>query len=214
MFRKLKIKNIYLFMGILLVILLSLIIFLTGFRYYKQDSRAQELPLLLNSGLFDCQQATIKYILWTEENRELPPIEEILESSGLAWDKQVLSDFSGRNAYKYINETIIRKEDESQAFAFYHKLCERTSGHKVKVYFEEKIDAALDPNSYMEKNKAKIVEIIRLPGTISLSALHNGLPWTVIAGEENINLQLVTKSEAGPNCGKTVLAFPALLEEF
>ncbi len=212
--KKLKTKHIYLISGILLVIFLSLIISLTGFRHYNQDSRAQELPLLLNSGLFDCQQATIKYILWTEESGKLSEIEEVLESSGLAWHKQVLSDFSGKKAYKYLNKAIIEKEDEGRALAFYNKLSERTSDLKVRVYFEEKVDAVLEPNCYLEKNKVKIVQTVQMPGIISLCGFHYDLPLTVKAGRKNINIQLVTKNEAGSNRGKTVLAFPALLEEF
>lgn len=212
--QKVNYLRIYICSGILLLIFLTPTILFADLKYPSRNCQGQEFPLLLNSGLIACEQATIGYIIWTEEMRELPAVEKKLESSGLAWHKLLLSDYSGRNAVKYSTQISMKKENEVQALECYHMLSEQLKGLKVRLYFEERIESALDLDAYLERSRIEAIQKVQTPGITSISGFCKSLPEVVKAGRENVNIQILTKNNVGTGTGKTVLAFPALLEEF
>ena len=211
---KLRDLRIYIFSGVLLVILLTPTILLAEMKYSSQDFREQEIPLLLNSGSVAGEKATVEYILWTEDVSELTKIEKILQSTGLVWHKITLSNYSERNAYQYMAEIEIKKENEEQALEIYHLLTNKIKRIKVRLYFEERVDSALDFDSYLKKSQIDIRQRVQLPDLISISGFHHDLRDVVKAGKQNINIQIMTKKGNESKKGRTVLAIPVLFEEF
>lgn len=211
-----KIKSIrtYIISGILFIILLTPTILLTEMRFSSQDSREQEIPLLLNSGSLAGEKATVKYILWTEDSGESTKIDKILQSSGLVWDKITLSDYAEKKAYKYITQIEIKKENEGQAIGIYTLLFNKIEGIKARLYFEERVDSALDYDSYLTKSKIDIRQRVQLQDLISISGFHHDLLGIVKAGKQDINIQIVTGNGDKSGKGRTVLAIPALFEEY
>lgn len=210
---KVKKLRISLYSGLLLIILLISPIFIE-MNSYTKAKHAREIPLLLNSGLLDSEQALVKFILWTEDSSESYQLEESIRPMGLTWEKQILSDVSGKKAYKYTARMEIGREEEGYIMEIYRQLDEAARGLQARVYLEETTDAKLDPYVYFHQTKIDTVQEAQTSGIISLSGFHPGLLQTVKAGKDKVNIQLLTSKEAGEKQGKTLLAFPAILEEF
>ena len=204
------------FLGLFLLLLLIFTVYSSQFslhQYGQDHSRRQQLPLLLNSGLVCCNQATGQYIIWTEKAGELPAIEKTIQLTGLNWHKQSLSDFFGRNAYKYTAIFQMKKENEGQFVELFKRLNSSFDQQNVKVYFEQRINAFLEPTLYFQQYGIKLCSSIQTDNIQSLTGFYQGMSKPVKAGQAESNVQIVVKGAAGQN-GKTVLAFPALIEEF
>ncbi|NLI91045.1 MAG: hypothetical protein GX434_02220 [Peptococcaceae bacterium] len=173
-----------------------------------------ELPLLLNSGLADCNEAAVKYIVWTEDPGKTDEIENILPSTGLIWQKQILSDFAGKKVFQYMTAQKINEEEERQAFILYHSLYTVSMDGKAQVFFEERVGEAIHAENYFEYNHISRKQNIIINDMMSIGGFDQRLPGGVKAGEDKINIQMVTKGENKTGNGKTVLALPALMEEF
>jgi len=182
-------------------------------KYSQDDSLRQPFPLLLNSGLVYCNQAMGQYIIWTEKAGELPTIEKIIRSTGLNWNKQTLTDFSGKNAYKYTAIFQMKKENEGQYVELFRRLNSSFNQRSVKVYFEQRINAFLEPALYFQHYGIDLLSSVQTDNILSLTGYCQGLGETVNAGGFESNVQMVTRGIEGRE-GKTVLAFPALIEEF
>ncbi|NLP44007.1 MAG: hypothetical protein GX351_05225 [Peptococcaceae bacterium] len=210
-------ENFHLFsIGLFILLLFTFTLYNNQF-YFKQpcqdDFRRQSLPLLLNSGLVHCNQATGQYIIWTEKEKELPAIERTIRLTGLNWKKQSLTDFSGRNAYKYTTIFQIKKENEGQFVELFQRLNSCFKQQNVQVYFEQRINVFLEPTAYFKHYDIGLCNSIQTDNLQSLTGYHKGFSKIVKAGSVESNVQIVAKELDGQN-GKTVLAFPTLLGEF
>lgn len=174
----------------------------------------QELPLLLSSGLVSSTEGSLEYIVWTEEPGTQTYIEKTLEASGLAWNKKVLSDFSGKKVYQYTTEMAIKKEEEKQAVIFYNHLNTMANNGKIKVLLEERIDSRLEAEKYFTENQIAIKQKAAAEDLISISGYDPRIPCAVQAGKDRLNIQIITEKETKTRKGKTILAIPALMEEF
>lgn len=199
-----------------LLLLLSATLTVISIDHMSGASRLKNpgYALLLNSGIVQCEEARINYILWTEDITELPKIEMIISETGLKWEKNVLSNYLGKNAYKYTSTYDIKKENEGQAVEILTSLMHSLDDEKVRVYFEERIDSPLDPAAYFNNNKIELKQKVAEYGLISLSGYSQSLLGDIYSGGEKINVQLVSRSQEGHLQGKSVLAYPVLLEEF
>lgn len=198
-----------------MVLLFLLVLPVIGYAQIKHtNQKASDVPLLLNSGLVQCEEAKGKYILWTEDSEELYWLEKLLQSTGLTWNKELLSDYYGRNAYKYVAVFDIQKENEGLAVEYYYSLHTSLKGTKVRVFFEERIDSALDSLLFFRNYNIPVIQKIQEEEIMSLSGFHRDYSEGVKAGTDQINVQLITRSGKGSGQGRSVLAYPALLEEF
>ncbi|RJE47448.1 MULTISPECIES: hypothetical protein [unclassified Dehalobacter] len=177
-----------------------------------QNNPDKDLVLLLHSGLASCQNARVKYIIWTEDSNSQKEIESILQSSDLLWNKTVLSDFANRTAYRYSAELEIDQDQEINALNTYEVLGLQLSGPETKVYLEESVDQEIDIQRYFKMNTISIIQKTDIPSLYALSGYTQGLGQGVKAGKDTINIQTVTRKYED-NRGRTVLALPALLEE-
>lgn len=177
-----------------------------------QSNPDRNLVLLLHSGLVSCQNAQVKYIIWTEDSSSQKEIENVLQSSGLLWNKAVLSDFANRTAYQYSAELEVDQDQESDVLNTYEVLNLRLSGRETKVYLEESVDQEIDIQRYFKMNIVSIIQETDIPSLYALSGYTWGSGQGIKAGKDTINIQAVTR-KSGDNRGRTVLALPALLEE-
>jgi len=190
---------------IITLLLLTPAILLAENKYQDQNQSAGQFSLLLNSGLTDCQNATVRYIVWTQESRELSGIEEILPETDLLWHKYLLQDFSGNKAWKYVAELNITEKDEREALERYLSLKNKISNQRTKIYFEERVESAIHSGLYFKNNDIKVREKVQ---SLNIESFRGYLQ------ELSDDIQIMSK-ENTPSCqGRTVLAIPVLLEEF
>lgn len=209
----LKIKKLRTFIvsGLLLMVFLTPTILIAAPKYFDQSLR--EEPLILNSDLTAVQEAVVRYFLWTEDCTGLLDLEGILRDSGLAWQKEVLKDFSGNKALKYTAQIKITKEEEGQALDYYHSLYNKMKGLNIQVYFEEKVNDFLDPVSLFYKYSPDFYSRTEASGVTSWTGFHPALPGFTLVEGKKVNFQLLTV-KGSEGTGKTLLAVPALLEDF
>jgi len=175
--------------------------------------KSSTFPLLLASEGIDGTEATVQYIIWTEEQAMVAPIEKKLVRTGLAWNKMRLTDYSGRKAYKYTATLEISKEDEQESFLLYQAL-NTFSGEKTQVFYQESVYSSMRAETFFDRNGIPIIQKVQDHDMLSLSGFDQRLPGKVKAGDDQINIQILKKECNQNNQGKMVLALPALLEEF
>lgn len=179
----------------------------------------ENIPLLLGSGLSDCQTAYARYILWTEEMGEVDNLLKRLEETGLLWKKEILQDTYGRQACKLSAGVIVEKSQEKDLVPkTLNKLGQIIKDSDVKIYFEERIEQEINLEDYFRAVEARTLQSYSTTNLKSLSGYFDGYSQCVQAGEDLINIQILGKKTKEntdfSDSGKTVLALPALLEEF
>lgn len=184
---------------------------ITGIRPNKTQENT--IALLLDSGLTHCQSSRLKYIIWSEELQNQTEIEKILISSGLSWHKEILSDFSGNKALKYSAACSATRETEEDYLDRYHTLYYQLDDSKTKVYLEERIDEAIDIRDYYRTNGITVIQNNTMASITSLTGELWSLPQSIRAGDSRICIQGITKTNTDDQ-GKTIIALPALFEEF
>lgn len=211
--------RINIFGGVLFIILLMLLFIYMRLpnvnKVFGQQGDIQ-LPVILNSDMVTSEEAAIKYIVWSECLDKLPDLEKVLQGTGMIWHKLSLSDFSGRKVYKYTSELNAKKENEAQAIENYFLLVRQLSGLKAKAFFEERVDSLLDYNRFIGQNKIETINSIKTPEMISITGYDMKLPIMAKVGDDKVNIQIISypKNELEGICGKTVIAYPALFEDF
>lgn len=213
---KIKVKVYWQTIAVIISVLLISVLILKpnlSWANVKEMKQENKIPLLLNSEFIDKDQALIHYIVWTEEEKMIPQIEKRLKSTGLSWNKTKLSDYSGRNAYKYSVMINILKEEEKEAFLLYRSL-NTLSGKKTKVFFQETIDTAMDVEAFFNSNHILVTQKIQACDIISLSGFDQRLSNERKISKDTINIQILSKPGKGSQAGKVVLALPSLIEEF
>jgi len=203
-------------MIVALFLLLPAFVVFAGYSYCDCLSATHiARQMLLHSGQFDTRPAAVKYILWSKEEQALQVIEKKLKETGLVWHKNTLKNYAeNKAAFQYSTMQTISKQEEKQALQKYFSLLKEFENLPVRIFFEERVDSNLNLDLYLKENKIEVKEKIRTPDTISITGYIAGLRPTIVAGPKTFNFQLLAKGQAVGSKEQTVLAIPALLEEF
>ncbi|UWG97181.1 hypothetical protein LPY66_20320 [Dehalobacter sp. DCM] len=178
----------------------------------QHDQQEESLiPLLLDSGQTFCQEAQLKYIVWSEELDRQIAIEKILKSSGLTWHKEILCDYSGNTALKYSTQRTVTREAEKEYYKRYNTLCDMLNNSKTKVYLEERIEEVINIQEFYAHYDIKMIDMNVMPVLSSYAGYSERIPYNLQVGESRIAIQGITKSACDQ--AKTIIALPALFEE-
>lgn len=198
---------------ILLLLFLPALLFADLSKLNRGGIYNDNLVLLLNSGLAHCETSVIKYILWTNDCSELETLNNIVESSNYDWQKEVVSDFSGQIIYKFTAEQRMDKEREKLIPKQLNDLEKQIRQRKVLLFFQQEIKEVIDIKKYMTSNKAEdMMNIIETETLRSMTGYSKNIGKAMQSGRADINIQILTNKHR--DRGKTVVAIPALLEDF
>lgn len=192
------------------------------------QSRLDELPvqrdeiqasphLLLNSGLADASEAELRITLWFEQKNEASYLNILnnLPQSEWEWEtvkKEGLSKTEPRQALTIHGHRQINRSQEAEVIAWYTALSKQVQQAGGQAYLDERVASGMDVEAYFSENSI-IPKQWTISGKTSSLAGYSKAPLpSVQAGQDIVNLQLLSRSTVhGEN---TVLAIPALLEEF
>lgn len=171
-----------------------------------------EVPLILNSNVVKTEKAEVIVTLWME-NCEIP--DNILNNKplpGWKWTLKKLSNASGLEAITISGHKVIDKNEERNLYTWYTDMAQKLSQRGCQIYLDERVPQAIDVCSYLSEKKARPAQWSLSNDLISVAAYVKDVPTSVMAGQDQINMQLLSRGKSAE--GQTVLAIPALLEEF
>ncbi|HUX46823.1 MAG TPA: hypothetical protein VMV58_02330 [Desulfosporosinus sp.] len=170
------------------------------------------VPLLLNSGEVQTKKAEFSIILWFE-NGDIPHgILAKRPTSDWIWTSNELQTGSGKVAITISGHQQIDKNEESNLYKWYTTMTQELAKTGGLIYIDERVDQAMDISAYLSKTNALPTQWTLIGNMLSIAAYQNNLLTSVLAGQDRINIQLLSR---GKNTeGRTVLAIPALLKEF
>lgn len=181
-------------------------------------------PLLLNSGLIDVTEAEVQVIFWFEEQSDAQRSsflsEEILSQEGWEWKIKGQGLFESElkqetettqaltiSGYRYINAS-----EEEEILNWFRLISKRIEFQGGKAYLDERVEAGIDAEAYLRQNNFELKQKAISGKTTSLAAWQEGFLPGIQAGQDLINLQVLSRTTS--QGAKTVLAIPVLLEEF
>lgn len=197
---------------IILFILISPSLLFAELYKINNDRVFKDLTLLLNSGLTRCETSNVKYILWTEDRSELSTLNIIVQDSPLVWQKEVISDFRGVKVYKFFSENQVDKEEEKLIPTQLQYIEEQLKGSQILLYFHQQINEKIDVWNYLSLNEIKKTQQTATDKLLSITGYSNTISNVLYSNTFDTNVQLITNNQT--NKGKTILAIPALLEDF
>lgn len=170
------------------------------------------VPLLLNSGEVQTQEAEVSIILWFE-NGDIPPEAWTKRPTpDWTWTYNELQTGSEKVTATLSGHRLINKNEESTLYEWYIPMAQELAKSGGLIYLDERIDMAMDISAYLSKTNALPVQSALIGNMNSIAAYQNQFLTSVLAGQDRINIQLLSR---GKNTeGRTVLAIPALLKEF
>jgi len=170
------------------------------------------VPLLLNSGEVQTKKAEFSIILWFE-NGDIPHgILAKRPTPDWIWTSNELQTGSGKVAITISGHQQIDKNEESNLYKWYTTMTQELAKTGGLIYIDERVDQAMDISAYLSKTNALPTQWTLIGNMLSIAAYQNNLLTSVLAGQDRINIQLLSR---GKNTeGRTVLAIPALLKEF
>lgn len=196
-----------------MIFLISVPVFLFAQSKTEQEIFNCNIPLLLNSGFTDNNKAWVKYILWTQDSSNLEELELHLINSGFSWKREILKDFSGsKRSYKYIAQAEVSMDEERLNLEKLNVLAKQLKTHKIQLYVHEQIKGNVDIEGYLQYIKLRDIRRTKSSGLISNTGYADAINQGIQAGSRKINIQLISKENSTSR--ETVLAIPALLEEF
>ncbi|NLO96711.1 MAG: hypothetical protein GX091_01310 [Peptococcaceae bacterium] len=199
---------------ICIIILILLLPSLLWAKSLVRDSSNKNFSLILDSNLVDCTQASVKYIVWTQDENGVPVLEKILEQTGMPWEKNVLINYWQNRAYEYIAQMEITGGQEADMLEKYLNLKSKLKNLKqTKVFMEEIVAANLDINDFLSRNNVVNFDRIEAFNTISATGYVEYLNEGINIGGSPVNFQIITRTN-NLNPGRTIIAFPALWKEF
>lgn len=224
--RNLQVKHYQNYKRYLLAIgiILSIVVFASSI-YAKNDTRAvtgRQITYLLGSGLTDCQKASVRYILWTEDFKQVDSIEKSLKENKIAWKREDLTNAYGGQAVKFTISRIVDKQQEAEIDSMINYLHNSFDIQKVGIFFEERINAGINPEDYFRLNNVNTDQGGQAEEIVALTGYADGI---LISPQSNtkFNIEVLsTLKTCSANLSevdkmptdKTVLAIPALIEEF
>lgn len=170
------------------------------------------VPLLLNSGEVQTKEAEISIVLWFE-NGDIPhgtwtkrPTPDWL------WTYNELQTGSEKLAVTLSGHRLIDKNEESNLYKWYTTMAQELAKTGGLIYIDERVAEGMDISAYLSKTNAIPSQWALIGNMVSIAAYQNHLLTSVLAGEDRINIQLLSRGKN--NEARTVLAIPALLKEF
>jgi hypothetical protein len=181
---------------------------------YKEtvEPIVKENPLLLNSGVINANEAEVSLILWSEKG-DIP--QEILANRPMAdwvWTSNTLGTEDGKVAKTIFGKHLVNKNEENILFTWYTTMARDFAKVGGKIYFDERVPQIVDVSAYLSKINALPSQCSFLGNMVSVAAYNTNLKTDVRAGQDRINIQLLSRGKITK--GQSVLAMPALLEEF
>ncbi len=171
-------------------------------------------PLLLNSGLVEAQAAELRIVVWFEAGKPSVDLKMDLPQEGWEWKDSYrnTSHVSDYSAYTLSGYKLIQAEEEKQIYPWFQKLSTQIKELGGVVYLDERVSEGIDIANYSVQQGINPIQWSLSEGTISVAGQQGELYPMVRAGEDLVNIQVI--SQAYDGSGKTALAIPVLLEEF
>ncbi|WP_434510975.1 hypothetical protein [Desulfitobacterium sp. AusDCA] len=187
------------------------------------ESPVQKPPnLLLASGLTGASEAELRVTLWfKQEDKEaylnlinhLPQSDwewKTIKQGVLSESKQ--NDLEPNQAITIHGYRLINKNEEAEVLSWYPAFSQQVQQAGGIAYLDERVSSGMDVEAYFSQNNITPKQWIISGKTSSLAGYSAGPFTTIQAGRDKVNIQLLSRSSTrGEN---TVLAIPALLEEF
>lgn len=203
--------------NILLVLILAYALLLIGLFVIKsgngvRTSSPGRMPWLLESGLADATRAEIRLILWYED-KDIPPVVlQELEREKWEWTQSEKAAAADRRAVTISAGRLVTREEETAISQWYQEFAPKVRNSGAYLYLDERVSGIVDIAAYLAEVDAKPKQWVWLHQGSSIAAYRDDRGPSIQAGSDRINLQVMTRSGSGG--GKSVLAIPALLEEF
>lgn len=170
------------------------------------------VPLLLNSGIVQANDAEISVILWFE-NREIPlSIWAKRPTPDWIWTYKELPMENGKVSATLTGQSLLNKNEESNLLAWYTTMVPLIEKAGGKIYLDERIPQAIDISAYLSQIDAFPTQLVLIDNMVSIDAYQDNLEMSVMAGQDRINIQLLSRGTGTE--GQSVLAIPVLLKQF
>ena len=177
-----------------------------------QVSQSLEDPLLLNSHCVTSKTAELKIIAWFDGSSQIPPDLPAPPLKDWSWSRKSLQAGQGRLATTFSGSGILNLEEEKNVYTWYTMLVSQIAAEGGRLYIDERIPEGLDDLAYLSRIQAVPVQWSLDGNLISIAAYQKNCAAGVQAGRDQVNVQILSRGEPGNS--QTVLAMPALLEEF
>ena len=175
-------------------------------------SPQETVPLLLNSGEVQTAEAEISILLWFE-NGDIP-YETLIKRPMPDWT-WTYNELQVGNKYAAVTlsgHRTINKNEEINLYNWYIAMAPELAKTGGIVYIDERVAQTMDISAYLSKTNAHPAQWVSTDNLLSIAAHQNHFLTSVLAGQDKINIQLLSRGKN--NTGQTVLAIPALLQEF
>lgn len=176
------------------------------------NSLVNSKPLLLGSGLCNTNQAEITITVWFETGGIPEQILREIPKQDWQWERKTLKAGSNKIAETMSGSTTVNRQGEIKVAQWYSNFDRKVEQLGGQLYFDERVHQGMDISAYLSANKAIPLQSAFSGFTQSIAAYQEGAGRGVEAGQDKVNIQLLTRSIQGH--GETVLAMPALLQEF
>jgi hypothetical protein len=176
------------------------------------DNTQKGVTLLLNSGSVNSKKAEVRVIVWLKDGTIPEELKVKKPLPGWVWNYRELQTESGKTAATLSGQCNLDKNEERKLFTWYTDIAQRLSTTGSQVYLDERVPQTIDISAYLSQINAQPAQWDLTGSLLSIAAFQANLNTKVMAGKDRVNIQLVSR---GKNpAGHTVLAIPALLEEF
>lgn len=170
------------------------------------------VPLLLNSGAVQTNEAEVSIILWFE-NGDIPHgIWTKLPVPDWKWTYNQLQSGNEKAPVTLSGHRRFDKNEENNLYKWYTTMQTELAKTGGLIYIDERVDQAMDISAYLSKTNALPTQWVLIDNLVSIAAYQDDFLTSVIAGQDRINIQLLSRGKHTE--GRTVLAIPALLKEF
>ncbi len=208
------------YIRISLILLAWILILCSGVHTYKVVAQSKEsiqiakseVPLLLNSGLVEGKEAEVTLILWFEDSDIPSAIRANKPTPDWIWAYKELQLECGKVSATLTGQRLLNKNEERNLFAWYTTMVPQINKAGGRIYLDERIPQVIDTSAYLSQTNALPTQWVLIDNMVSIAAYHNNLEMSVMAGQDRINMQLLSR---GNNTGgQSVLAIPVLLKQF
>lgn len=175
-------------------------------------SASQEIPLLLNSGIVKSNEAEVSVILWFEHGNIPADVIKNRPLPDWTWDIKQLETENGQEAVTISGHSNLNINKERNLYTWYTNIAQELTKIGGRAYLDERVSQQLDISAFLSKINAQPAQWDLSGNMLSIAAYQNSLNTYVMAGKDRINIQLLSRGRNAD--GHTVLAIPALLEEF
>lgn len=170
------------------------------------------VPWLLNSGEVQIKEAEINIILWFENGNIPAGFWTNRPTQDWIWKHNEIQTASQKIVVTLSGHRLINKNEESNLNKWYTTMQQELDATGGLIYIDERVNQAIDISSYLSNTNALPAQWTLIGKMVSIAAYQKYFLADVIAGQDRINIQLLSRGENTE--GRTVLAIPALLQEF